>query len=392
MRSRLSSTWRGGPRLAVLAAVLAVCAGCAGCAPAVPEDRGAAGAGQPLLYVPNSGDGTITRLPAAPGQPALPPLRVGGSPTQVVPTAAGGALVLHGAGPNAGRLTFVTRAGDGWVTRPVPLEAGARVTLLAGDGGRLAVAAYSVSAATGQGAAGPCRLALVDLLDGSVRSAYTACGMQETALSLALDAGKGDQDGATAYLGLWRAPAVASAAHASGTGRVLALGALSGRPRAVRQLAGAPRELVVSPSARGPGAGRRVYCVEAVPGPENAQLDQSDPAYTADDRWRLVALAASTLDPEGVSPLPPALAWLALAPSGDDGFALQNGALVRIDLLTGSISRVAALPGVGRGVAVIEDRVFVADPRGNAIWAVDRRGGATSSVRVGRSPVGVIAH
>ena len=282
----------------------------------------------------------------------------------------------------------MTRAGTRWVARALPLEDGARVTLLAGAG-RYAVAVYGVRAPDGTGPLGSCRLALVDLADGAARRAREPCAAQETALSVALD--EGGADGPTAYMGLWRSSSDGSTTV--GPGRILALSAATGRVRTARPLAGAPHRLVVGSAPRPLGqAGRRLYCVEVVPGPENVGLDRGDPAYTADDRWSLLSLDPSTLDSDAAVALPAALPWLAIAPDGDDGFGLSGGGLVRIDLATGSTSRMVAFADVAVGVAATDTHVYVANPNGNAVWSADhRRVGPLRTIPVGRAPAGVFA-
>jgi len=49
-----------------------------------------------------------------------------------------------------------------------------------------------------------------------------------------------------------------------------------------------------------------------------------------------------------------------------------------------------ALPAPGRGLAVVGTTLYVADPAGDRLWAVDRRRGrVTGAVPVGRRPVEV---
>jgi hypothetical protein len=150
-----------------------------------------------------------------------------------------------------------------------------------------------------------------------------------------------------AYVGLW-----SPESWGPTTGRVLAVDARTGTVRRALRLAGAPAQLVLAPEPAGSGGpGRRLYSVEVAPGSENPHLDRTDPAYAADDRWRVHALDPVTLTPEGSWPLPPEVAplWLAIAPDGAQAYLLSNrpgppsrAALTRLDLATGAVDRLAS--------------------------------------------------
>src|SRR5687768_15657048 len=108
------------PRVRALAAAALALALQAGCGPA----RGGAAAAPPVLYVVDGADAMITRLDLASGRVVGARLAAGPEPSQVVAGEDGRLLVLSRSPDRAHPLTFVTRAGGGWASRPVPLEAG----------------------------------------------------------------------------------------------------------------------------------------------------------------------------------------------------------------------------------------------------------------------------
>ena len=184
--------------------------------------------------------------------------------------------------------------------------------------------------------------------------------------------------GLVVYLGIWP-PAEAPDAAGLARGRVVALDARSGVVRAVAQVAGPPGHLALAPGRSPPDA--RLYCVEHV-------------AFLAYDtsigvRSRLLALDPGTLQLERELPLRNSPRHIAVAPDGERAYALTAGGrrLVQVDLASGieAPARVAPRGGLrprpGRGVGL---RL---EPKGGAIWVVDRRRGTVAKmVRVGQRP------
>jgi hypothetical protein len=358
--------------------LLAIGAGCAS------PPRADGGSESAVLYVANAGDGTVTRLDPASGRAAGPPVPAGPAPGQLVPGSGGSLLVLSLEPGRRHPLTLVRRVGGRWIARAVPLEPAARAFLLAGDGGPEAVAAYVVPSAPGAVAGRACRLAVVRLPLGTVAGASDVCAPSEaiTALALARQPGDGPA-GSTAYVGVWRAGA---------GGRLLAVDGRTGGVRRVLPLAGAPVRLAVAPAPD--GLGWRLYTVEALPGSANERLDRDDLAYAVDDRWYLHVLDLDTLTPLVAWPLDGPARGLAVAPDGGWAYFLSGGSLSgslrAVDLSTGVASRLASLPAPGGDLVVTEERVYVTNPPGRELWAVDRRrGGPVRRLPVGRGPVGL---
>ena len=87
---------------------------------------------------------------------------------------------------------------------------------------------------------------------------------------------------------------------------------------------------------------------------------------------------------------------LAVAPDGDQAYALYDQDVLRLDLVGqgGADARLALLPEPGQGLAVTRDRVYVSLFFGNAVGALERRteGQARGwrTVPVGRHPTAVV--
>jgi hypothetical protein len=251
---------------------------------------------------------------------------------------------------------------------------------VSGDGERHAVLAYST--ATG-GMAPGCRLALLDLEAGAVVRTQDVCGPGESVRDVALDEAAGVP---VAYVALWGWPTPAPGGGVpgevvSGRGRVVALAPETGTVLAAHATPGHPGRLLLGPE-RGSG-GRRLYFVETSPPP---------PGHP--ESWRLVALDAATLAPEGVHPLPADPLWPAVAPDGEHLYALtgQGGSfshsVVDVNLTTGAVSRLLALPGEGLGLVAGLEALYVLDPDGGALWVIDRRRGRLRRTTAhGRTPV-----
>jgi len=353
----------------------AACCVLPGCA--APSGAGRAAGAPALLYVLSGGDATITRVDAASGRGAGAPLPAGPAPWQLVAGPGGDVLVLSGSARHAGQLTHLVPTLQGWTTRTVRLAVAARSdVLLAGAGGRYAVAGYTPAGGADPRSTGGCRLAVLDLAGGPAVRHLTVCAPGESRFGLAL----GDSPtGAVVYAGLWRGAATAGGA---GSGALVALDAATGAVLRRAPLAGVPERLVVAPAPG--GGGRRLYAVEGWPGPEAR--------YPIDERWRLLALDATTLATEAVHPLRGDLPGLVVAPDGEEAYALEGPRwLLRLDLHTGAATDLATLPGQGVASLAATERWVYAPHSfggGSAVWAIDRRSGRLDrTIAVGRSPV-----
>ena len=99
-----------------------------------------------------------------------------------------------------------------------------------------------------------------------------------------------------------------------------------------------------------------------------------------------------TLAPEGDLPLPAPPGRVALAPDGAAAYALTafGTVLLRLDPAAGTVTRLAELPGRAITLAVTRDRIYVPNPYGSEVWALDRRSGRLArTIPVGRGPLGV---
>ena len=359
------------PPAALVVCLLGAPAGCA-----LPA-RGAAGPG-PVLYVANSGDGTLTPLAAASGQPAGPPLPGGPAPAQVAAGPPGHLLVVAAAPGADGPLTHVAAGGPDRRARPLPLGEPAEDAYLAGAGGPAAVVAYHRPRPPAGAAAAPrCRLALVDARAGAVTRTHTVCGARERVTGLAFEEGPA---GPVAYVGLQDTAAGGGPPGdpAGGGHRVVALDAARGVPLAVRPTAGVPSLLVLAPA--GERDGTRLYAVETLAGPED------DPPRPA--RGRLLLLDPATLVVVRQWPLDYRPAGLAVAPDGGRAYLLLEATVRALDLATGADRLLARLPERALGLAVTRDRVYAVGPDGPGVWALRRRDGRLlATLPVGRGPV-----
>jgi DNA-binding beta-propeller fold protein YncE len=168
---------------------------------------------------------------------------------------------------------------------------------------------------------------------------------------------------------------------------VVAIRAETGGVIASAPLAGVPSQVVV---ASAPGRlGQRLYVVDAEPGPEGD--------YAAGGRWRLLGLDPVSLDVESefaLGFLPNRLVpnRLVIAPDGDYAYALAqpNNAVRQIDLAHGAQRVLATLPGTSLGLAVSGERIYVSNPYGREVWALDRRQGRLlQTIPVGAHPVAI---
>jgi hypothetical protein len=272
-------------------------------------------------------------------------------------------------------LTQVRSIGSAASSRPIRAEVPSGDALLAGDGGPHVVVAYHREG--GPPEQPRCRLALIDVPAGARPGPADVCAPEETVTGAAVGDGP---TGPVVYLGV-SAPATGERAG-DRRGRIVALEWASGAARAVAPLAGAPSDLVLVPAPGGDG--RRLYAVETLSRPE----DELPGAY----RGRLVGFDALTLAPEGELPLPAPPGRVAFAPDGSAAYALAafGTELLRLDPVAGTVTRLAELPGRAVTLAVARDRIYVPDPYGSAVWALDRRRGRlVRTIPVGRSPMGV---
>lgn len=361
-------------RHVVTAVLLAACA-----APASdPGDRGT------RLYVANALDGTITRIDGERGRTVGLPLPAGPTPWQIARGPSGDLLVLSMSAAHVGELTHIFPAGSHWATRPVPVGARTRQTLLAGDGSDRAVVAYSAWPSGGQPTFPACGLDLVDLRAGRVVRTLAVCAPGEEAVTgLAFESGPA---GAIAYLGISRPEPALPGGHVrrpGGGNRLVAIDADTGALLAALPLAGLPSNLVLAPaSGREP---RRLYGVEAPVAP--------DPEQPTADRSRLLGLNPTTFRVERDHQLGFRPSRLAVGPEGGNAYAIASDGtrLMHVDLMSGVQHRLADVQGSGASLAVSAERIYVTHPYGNALHALDRRRGeVVATIPVGRRPAGII--
>jgi hypothetical protein len=276
-------------------------------------------------------------------------------------------------------LTHATPAGGGWTARPLGLAAPAGDAPLAGDGGRYVAVTYPL----GPGPSAPprCQLVLVDLATAARAPLGAGCAPDEGVSGVALGGGP---TGPIVYLGVV-GPAAPEGTRGDRRGRIVAIEGATGATRAVAPLAGAPSNLILAPAPPpAPAGASRLYAVETLSRPE----DESPGPY----RGRLVGFDPLTLAPEGELPLPAPPGRVALAPDGEAAYALVafGTVLLRLDPAAGTVTRLAELPGRAITLAVTRDRIYVPNPYGNEVWALDRRSGRlTRTIPVGRSPMGI---
>ncbi len=369
-----------GPGAALGGAFLAACA---------PASPGAGGA-PPVLYVASGGDRTVTRLDAGSGRPLGPSLPVGRAPWQLA-TGPGGHLLLLATSPPT-TLTHVGRGAGAWRARQVLVERGTDAPRLAGDGRGRAVLTYHRGAAPAGAPQGPgpgpgCRLVLLDVARGTIEGTYAPCGPHEAITSLALGSGPA---GPVAYLGIWRLGPGGAAEPAPRAGRVLAFDLSSGRAEAEVPLAGVPVHLGLAPIPGGSGSAvARVYCVE---GSHSGGLSELTSLLEVADRWLFRGFNSLTLAPTGDLTLPGPAGQVAFAPGGGEAYALAAAGtkLLRLDLASGSVTLLADVPRRAVSLAVTQDRIYVPNPFGSDVWAVDRHTGHfLQAIPVGRGPTGI---
>jgi hypothetical protein len=121
----------------------------------------------------------------------------------------------------------------------------------------------------------------------------------------------------------------------------------------------------------------------AVEGPAGQEGEQPGP-----DGGRVLGLDPRTLAVESEFPIAGAPGRLAVAPDGEHAYLLLGHALRELDLATGQAGPLLGLPDRGLDLAVTPERVYVTNPYGHELWAVDRRRWRlVQTLAVGRHPV-----
>ena len=393
MPASLNLVWIGA-----IAVSLAACV-----APAGPVHGNPA---TPLLYVANGLDGTIQRLDAATGRPVGPPLPAGNGPQQIVVGPNGSLLVASVGFPSGGQLTHLTRIGSRWVAHPVSLKPGAREPLIAAGGGRHAVVAFRAAAqGSSTGAAGQpprCLLSAIDLVTGHIERPRAVCSGRDSVVALAAgpDPGAGDAsvsaDAVTmrTYLAIQESPAAGEECSGVETSRIVALDATTGATVGVIAIDGAlgPLSLGLAPG----GTGQRLYAARATTSPSTFDpieclASHPDDPYFDGSQWDLLDVDPVTLAVEAIHLLPQPPRWFAVAPDGEHAYGLAGWVnVLHVNLIDGTVGRLTQLPDMGFGLVVGQERVYVADLFGDAVWDIDRRDGRLRRhISVGHRPLGL---
>jgi DNA-binding beta-propeller fold protein YncE len=112
----------------------------------------------------------------------------------------------------------------------------------------------------------------------------------------------------------------------------------------------------------------------------------------AADRWLVRGFDPLTLSPTGTLTLPGAAWRVTFAPGGEEAYALaaSGATLLRLDLAAGNVTPLAGVPRRAVTLAVTDERVYVPDPFGSEVWALDRDSGRLlQAIPVGRGPTGI---
>lgn len=109
---------------------------------------------------------------------------------------------------------------------------------------------------------------------------------------------------------------------------------------------------------------------------------------------RLLGLNPDTLAVESGRTLGFVPAGLAVAPDGDQAYALHDQDVVRLDLVGQADTRLPFLPEPGHGLTVTHDRVYVSQFFGGTLWVLDRHREEHvrnwRTVAVGRHPTAIV--
>lgn len=344
------------------------------CAPPAPL-----GAGAPSYVYAASGNGTaLQRFDATSGRALadVAPAAVEGPLADILPGGEQQLVVLGlSSARRAGEAT-VLGTGPEWSSRPVTLEPGADVSLMATDGSRYAALAYGIRQDGVAGSPLPCRVGVVDLTTGQEVRRLTRCEQQGRVLGLALATVDGDP---MAYLSMPEIPSPGHIADAPATGEVVAMNATTGDEAASVRLNAFPVSLFFGGPA---GGGRRLYVIASLGNP-SVLLDGDAPMerVVGARGWLLVELEPRSLVVERIHLLPERPFRIAVSQDGEDAYALgapslvQPGRLWHLDLLTGGVELLREVPAGAIALAIAGDRIYVGDTFGDAVWIVDRQRG-----------------
>jgi hypothetical protein len=291
----------------------------------------------------------------------------------------------------------------------VSLEPGGGDALLAGDGGRHALAAYAAPQPHGpyQHASERCRLAVLDLRTATVERTYTVCTSPETVVALAAGRATSAVPATApartaaaesawttiAYVALWRQPAAGEQCALVHSGRIVAIRTDTGAVLAAAPLGSAPGALALHPSVG--TAESWLYALRAAPDPEMLAdcrwLDYSQVREAAVS-WELLALDPVTLHERPVLAVTESPRQLAIAPDGRHAYALVGMAKVlHLDLVTGDVRELTWLPALGAGLVVADEWLYLASPFGDGAWSVRRRDGRVRALAGGAGGTTAVA-
>ena len=131
-----------------------------------------------------------------------------------------------------------------------------------------------------------------------------------------------------------------------------------------------------------------MYCVEG--SHSGGAIDLTNLLEIA-DRWLLRGFDPLTLAPTGDLKLPGPAGRVAFAPGGVEAYSLAaaGAKLLRLDLATGSVTPRSDVPEGAISLAVTHERIYMLDPFGSEVWALDRDSGRLlQAIPVGRGPTG----
>jgi hypothetical protein len=369
----------------ILYAVLAVGLS-AGCAFA---GSSASGRDPTLAYVSNSRDNTITRLHAATGRVVGSPIPAGVAPGPVVVGRDGDLVTISSSARHEAALIVSAGRHSIGATIRLPLEPRAQPLFLAGAGGRYAAVAYSVRMADRKSHSQPCRLALIDLPERSLKAGFPVCSGHEVASGMALEEGP---FGPIAYVGLWREADIRDGATGTNAGRVVARDLRTGQALDALPLDGVPGNVVLGASSW--GTGQRLYVVYAQDDGGSSHGDDIGSRFAGASAWHLLSVDPRSLAPERTYSLRFAPRRLAIAPDGRHAYALTGGlgttTVWHIDLTTGVTGLLVGAVVESHGLAVTHDHVLLSDTDGGSVWLIQRQSGHIHRrVPVGRKPLGI---
>ncbi|HEV2125532.1 MAG TPA: hypothetical protein VGW38_22500 [Chloroflexota bacterium] len=346
------------------------------CTPAYRATEGSL----PALFVLNGGDGTLSVHDAQTGRLVQESAAMQPKPLSIEPGPGGTVLLLVQEPPEKGGIAVLQTsvAAGGSPIRKIDVATHGRSGLLASNRGSFAAVAYRDGRADGDGNS-LCQIAVLDVDNGTMRRVRRLCGEGEQIRSLAVLT---DEQGSVVYAGIWRWRVDGSSGERSG-GQVVALDAASGVVLAVGRLPAIPAKLL---PARSPdGSGRLLYVVEEQP-------DEHASANEAEARPRIIGVDIRSLTVETVFLGSSPAQNLAMDPDGRTGYVLSTDRnLWQIDLVSGGERHIGKLPSAGVGLAVAGSVVYVANPYGTNVWAVDATSGRLRSITTGKRPIALLA-